>query len=131
MDIMELGVAHNAEIVWILSNVIMSMEFVWMVVTMVTKVINALQIATAVFMEKTVTASVDYVWKNPWHVTTLREPVLEVVNLDTKRQIVTQHVTVVGTAKSAVKNVENVLGQKTVNTSMEHAWMAAKVDTKD
>lgn len=53
-----------------------------------------------------------------------------VVNLDTKRQIVTQHVTVVGTAKIAVKSVGNVLGQKIVNTSMEHACMAAKVDTK-
>lgn len=36
----------------------------------------------------------------------------------------------VGTAKIAVKGVGNVLGQKIVNTSMEHACMAAKVDTK-
>lgn len=32
-------------------------------------------------------------------------------------------------AKIAVKSVGNVLGQYIVITSMEHAWMAAKVDT--
>lgn len=54
-----------------------------------------------------------------------------VVYLDTKHLIVTQHVTVVGMAKIAVKSVGNVLSQYIVITSMEHAWMAAKVDTKD
>lgn len=34
-------------------------------------------------------------------------------------------------AKIAVKSVGNVLSQYIVITSMEHAWMPAKVDTKD
>lgn len=101
-----------------------------MVVKQASKVTNASKSVTQGFTEKTVIASVDSVWKNLWHVTTLQEPALRVVNLDTKRQIVTQHVTVVGTAKIAVKGVGNVLGQKIVDTSMEHACMAAKVDTK-